>query len=511
MPGRVLAGTARLRRERIARAGSRQAMLFHTYLFIFAFLPATLLAFFLAAKISKRLPIFILIAASLIFYAYWMPSVTLLLVGSIVFNYFAGLFLQGSQSKPVRRLAIIAAIAIDLGLLAYFKYANFFMGTVKSLTGFGPGPLDIILPIGISFYTFTQIAYLVDSYKGEVKERSFSSYVLFVTFFPHLIAGPVLHHKEMMPQFADPETYRFNWLKITLGVLLFAIGLWKKVVFADTVAPWSNDAFTAADAGTALEFWTAWGGALAYTLQIYFDFSGYSDMAVGLGLMFGITLPINFDSPYRSASIVEFWRRWHMTLSRFLRDYLYIPLGGNRHGDVSRYRNLFLTMLLGGLWHGASWLFVAWGALHGLYLIIAHLWSQAGLKLQTFVGRTAAPFAGWALTLFAVIIAWVFFRATTLDGAGNMLAGMGGMNGFDPNVLGAFLADPRLWGIGSPIVAAVAAVALPNSMWMIARAEKFLTDRRWLATIGAGAIAGVASVLALIFIGAQNEFLYFQF
>jgi hypothetical protein len=234
-------------------------------------------------------------------------------------------------------------------------------------------------------------------------------------------------------------------------------------------------------------------------------------MAVGLGLMFGITLPINFDSPYRSLSIVEFWRRWHMTLSRFLRDYLYIPLGGNRHGDVSRYRNLFLTMLLGGLWHGASWLFVAWGALHGLYLIIAHLWSQAGLKLRTFVGKTAAPFAAWALTLFAVIIAWVFFRSHTLDGATEMLSGMAGRNGADANVLGAFLADPRLWGIGSPIVAAIAAVALPNSMWMIAQAEKFLTDRRRLATIGAGAIAGVASVLALIFIGAQNEFLYFQF
>ncbi|HEX5006788.1 MAG TPA: MBOAT family protein, partial [Hyphomonadaceae bacterium] len=419
--------------------------------------------------------------------------------------------LQGAQPKPVRRLAIIAAITVDLGLLAYFKYANFFMGTVKTLTGWGPGPLDVILPIGISFYTFTQIAYLVDSYKGEVRERSFSSYVLFVTFFPHLIAGPVLHHKEMMPQFANPETYRFNWLKITLGALLFAIGLWKKVVFADTVAPWANDVFNAADQGANPEFWTAWGGALAYTLQIYFDFSGYSDMAVGLGLMFGITLPINFNSPYRSLSIVDFWRRWHMTLSRFLRDYLYIPLGGNRHGDVARYRNLFLTMLLGGLWHGASWLFVAWGALHGLYLIVAHLWSGAGLKLRTFVGERAAPFAGWTLTLLAVIVAWVFFRATTLGGANNILAGMSGMNGFNASTLSAFLGDPRLWGIGSPVVAASAAIALPNSMWMIGKAERFLTERRRLATIGAGAIAGVGGALALIFIGAQNEFLYFQF
>lgn len=486
-------------------------MLFHTDLFIFGFLPVTLAAFFIAAKVNRRLPIFVLIAASLTFYAYWMPAVVLLLIGSIVFNYLAGLYLQGDAAKSSRRLAIIAAITVDLGLLAYFKYANFFMGTLHAVTGLGPGPLEIILPIGISFYTFTQIAYLVDSYKGEVKERSFASYVLFVTFFPHLIAGPVLHHKEMMPQFSDPETYRFNWVRITLGVLLFVIGLWKKVVFADTVAPWANTAFDAADAGVSPEFFSAWGGSLAYTLQIYFDFSGYSDMAVGLGLMFGIVLPINFDSPYRSLSIVEFWRRWHMTLSRFLRDYLYIPLGGNRHGDVARYRNLFLTMLLGGLWHGASWLFVVWGALHGAYLVVAHLWGQAGLKLQQFVGKVAAPVVGWALTLFAVIVAWVFFRATTVDGAGAMLGGMAGMNGADTDVLGAFLSDGRLWGVGSPIIAALAAVLLPNSMWMVKRAERLLVENRKIAIVGGGLLAGVAGFVGLIFIGAQNEFLYFQF
>jgi D-alanyl-lipoteichoic acid acyltransferase DltB (MBOAT superfamily) len=486
-------------------------MLFHTYLFIFAFLPATLFAFFLAARLNRRLPIFVLIAASIAFYAYWKPEVTLLLLGSILFNYCAGLFLQSDRPRPARRAGIIAAITVNLGLLAYFKYANFFMGTIHALTGLGPGPLDIILPIGISFYTFTQIAYLVDSYKGEVKERSFSSYVLFVTFFPHLIAGPVLHHKEMMPQFANPETYRFNWLSITLGVLLFSIGLWKKVVFADTMAPWANEAFGAADAGGTMELWTAWGGALAYTMQIYFDFSGYSDMAVGLGMMFGIVLPINFDSPYRSLSIVDFWRRWHMTLSRFLRDYLYIPLGGNRNGDVARYRNLFVTMLLGGLWHGASWLFVVWGALHGLYLIIAHLWSQAGLKLERFFGKRAAPYVGWGLTFLAVVVAWVFFRSTTIEGAGGMLAGMAGANGADNGVLGSFLADPRLWGVGSPILVAFVAVAMPNSMWLVKQAERMLTENRRLLAAGAGALTGVAGLVALIFIGAQNEFLYFQF
>ncbi|HEV7690050.1 MAG TPA: MBOAT family protein [Hyphomonadaceae bacterium] len=486
-------------------------MLFHTYLFIFGFLPATLIAFFVAAKINRKLPVFVLIAASLVFYAYWMPAVTLLLVGSIVFNYLAGLYLQSDRPKAQRRIAVIVAVAIDLALLGFFKYANFFLGTVEALGGFEKLTINVILPIGISFYTFTQIAYLVDSYKGEVKEKSFSSYVLFVTFFPHLIAGPVLHHKEMMPQFADPNTYRFNWLKITLGALLFAIGLWKKVVFADTMAPWANEAFGAVAKGASPEGWTAWGGALAYTFQIYFDFSGYSDMAVGIALMFGVKLPINFDSPYRSTSIVEFWRRWHMTLSRFLRDYLYIPLGGNRNGDFDRYRNLFLTMLLGGLWHGASWLFVVWGALHGLYLIVAHLSGQAGLKLSKLFGKTAAPFVGWGLTMLAVIVAWVFFRAPTIETATSMLAGMGGANGFDAQVLASFLADPRLWGVGSPIIVALVAVAAPNSMWIIGRAEQMLKDNRRIATIGAGALAGVASLVALIFIGAQNEFLYFQF
>jgi alginate O-acetyltransferase complex protein AlgI len=486
-------------------------MLFHTYLFIFGFLPATLLAFFVSARINRRLPIFVLIAASLAFYAYWKPVLVFLLIGSILFNYVAGLFLAGDRPRPQRRAGIIFAIAIDLGLLAFFKYANFFLDSLEALGGIAPTTLNIVLPIGISFYTFTQIAYLVDSYKHEVKERSFSSYVLFVTFFPHLIAGPVLHHKEMMPQFANPATYKFDWLKITLGVLLFAIGLWKKVVFADSVAPWSNEIFNAAAKGVSPDLWSAWGGALAYTLQIYFDFSGYSDMALGLGLMFGIKLPINFDSPYRSTSIVEFWRRWHMTLSRFLRDYLYIPLGGNRHGEFNRYRNLFITMLLGGLWHGAAWMFVAWGALHGIYLVIAHLWSAAGFRLSRIFGKTLAPYAGWAITFLAVVVAWVFFRAVTPEGAVAMFRGMAGLNGVDPTKLSAFLADPRLWGVGSPILLAIVAVAAPNSMWLIARAEKLFTEQRRTAIVAAGLATGFCGLIALVFIGAQNEFLYFQF
>jgi D-alanyl-lipoteichoic acid acyltransferase DltB (MBOAT superfamily) len=486
-------------------------MLFHTYIFIFGFLPATLLAFFLAAKLNPRLPIFVLIAASLGFYAYWKVEVVWLLIGSIVFNYFVGLFLASDRPKAQRRMAIIAAITLDLALLAFFKYAGFITNTAADLMGLPHIALNIILPIGISFYTFTQIAYLVDSYKHEVKERSFSSYVLFVTFFPHLIAGPVLHHKEMMPQFANPETYKFDWLKVAAGTLLFAIGLWKKVVFADSAAPWANDIFNAAAAGSTPDFFTAWGGALAYTLQIYFDFSGYSDMAVGIALLFGVKLPINFDSPYRSTSIVEFWRRWHMTLSRFLRDYLYIPLGGNRAGDFARHRNLMITMLLGGLWHGASWLFVIWGGLHGLYLVIAHLTGHAGFKLSKIFGKTGGMIAGWTLTMLAVVVAWVFFRAASMGAAGSILSGMAGLNGFDPAALNAFLADPRLLGVGSPILAALIAVAAPNSMWFVARAERILRENKRAITIGAGALTGVAALCALLFIGQENEFLYFQF
>jgi alginate O-acetyltransferase complex protein AlgI len=287
--------------------------------------------------------------------------------------------------------------------------------------------LHIILPLGISFFTFTQIAFLVDAYGFKARELSPMRYGLFVSYFPHLIAGPVLHHAEMMPQFADPRTSRFSFENVAIGLTIFFIGLFKKVILADGASVYVGPLF---DAPASADLVAAWFGVLAYTVQIYFDFSGYSDMAIGLSRLFGVRLPLNFHSPYKAANIIEFWRCWHMTLSRFLRDYLYIPLGGNRKGTVRRYANLLATMLLGGLWHGAGWTFVIWGGLHGIYLVVNHLWHamRRALGLTGTAGVTGAIVAR-TVTFLCVMFAWVFFRATSLPTAVVIIKGMVGLNG----------------------------------------------------------------------------------
>ncbi|OIQ99729.1 peptidoglycan O-acetyltransferase [mine drainage metagenome] len=319
-------------------------MLFNSYGFIFLFLPVVLLGFYQLARIHHAYAGAWLTISSLFFYGYWNSAYIGLLLGSIFCNYAFGMWIAKAgvqQSAARKKQVLVFALAANLLLLGYFKYANFFLSNVNSLTGSSLSLSEIILPLGISFFTFTQIAFLVDTYQGKVKEYNFVHYVLFVTYFPHLIAGPVLHHKDMMPQFARNSTYRINWEHVATGLLLFTLGLCKKVLWADSIAPFATAVFDGAQhgmvTGTLPTTYEAWAGALAYTLQIYFDFSGYTDMALGIALMFNIHLPINFNSPYRSTSIIEFWRRWHITLSAFLRDYLYIPLGGNRHGKLRRY------------------------------------------------------------------------------------------------------------------------------------------------------------------------------
>lgn len=415
-------------------------MLFNSYPFIFVFLPIVLLVFFLVGRINHLFAAGWLAAASLFFYAWWNPAYVGLLLMSIMFNYLLGIQIAkaGIKQKAVaQKQLLIFAIFINLAALSYYKYANFFLNSINGLTGSSWGVGDIILPIGISFFTFTQIAFLVDTYQGKVKEYNLVHYGLFVTYFPHLIAGPVLHHKEMMPQFARASTYKLSYENFSVGLTIFFFGLFKKVIFADGVAAYVAPVFDVAGGGSPT-FIEAWGGALAYTLQLYFDFSGYSDMAIGLSRLFGITLPLNFHSPYQAVNIMDFWRRWHMTLSRFLRDYLYIPLGGNRKGPVRRYANLMTTMLLGGLWHGAGWTFVIWGGLHGIYLVINHGWHALRLAMghdltqSTWKGRVLAR---W-ITLTAVIVAWVFFRAKDIDSALAILKGMAGMNG---------LVLPEIW------------------------------------------------------------------
>jgi D-alanyl-lipoteichoic acid acyltransferase DltB (MBOAT superfamily) len=410
-------------------------MLFNSYGFIFLFLPIVLLGFFQLARVNHAFAAGWLTAASLFFYGYWNPAYVGLLLGSIICNYAFGLWIAKAgvkqQSTRQKRL-VAAALTANLLLLGYYKYANFFLGSINSATGAQISLGEIILPLGISFFTFTQIAFLVDTYQGKVKEYNFIHYALFVTYFPHLIAGPVLHHKEMMPQFGHVSTYRFNYENMAVGLTIFFIGLFKKVVLADGIAEYVRLLFSAPAAGIHLTFIEAWVGALCYTFQLYFDFSGYSDMAIGLSRMFGVTLPLNFHSPYKAVNIIEFWRRWHMTLSRFLRDYLYIPLGGNRKGTPRRYLNLIATMLLGGLWHGAGWTFVLWGGLHGLYLVINNGWHAVRRKLgQNPDQPLSRPMHTLSvlLTFFAVVVAWVVFRADNLNTAIAILKAMMGMEG----------------------------------------------------------------------------------
>ena len=409
-------------------------MLFNSYPFLFGFLPLVLVGYFILGRKNCLVAAAWLAFASLFFYAWWNPAYLGLLLASIGINFFFAETIARYRARgrfTQSRYWLIIALTANLALLGYYKYADFFRASFHQLTGISTPALDIVLPLGISFFTFTQIAFLVDTHRGTVRESSFIHYLLFVTYFPHLVAGPVLHHQEMMPQFRSRSVYQPQWENLAVGLSIFLIGLYKKTVLADGVAEYVGPVFTAAaqaqNGGPSLTLLEAWGGALAYSLQIYFDFSAYSDMAIGLSRLFGIQLPINFNSPYKATSIIEFWRRWHITLSRFLRDYLYIALGGNRRGRLRRHANLFMTMVLGGLWHGAGWTFVAWGALHGAYLMINHTWSH--LRQRWGEPWPGERFLAQWLTFIAVVVAWVFFRSPDFATAVHLLTAMVGGNG----------------------------------------------------------------------------------
>jgi alginate O-acetyltransferase complex protein AlgI len=320
---------------------------------------------------------------------------------------------------------LIFGVTANLGLLGYYKYANFFIESFNMLVGAEQVLHTVILPLAISFFTFQQIAYLADVYRGETREPNFLHYCLFVVFFPQLIAGPIVHHKEMLPQFAQDAVYRLRAEHLAVGFTIFAIGLFKKVMLADGIAVYATNVFVGAENDIAMTFFEAWGGALAYSFQIYFDFSGYSDMAIGLARMFGIRLALNFNSPYKATSIIDFWKRWHITLSRFLLNYLYIPLQGNRKGESRRFMSLMVTMLLGGLWHGAGWTYILWGGLHGVYLVINHGWRKLyGHRKKSKLFEIIT----WMTTMLAVVVAWVPFRAESIGSAGKILATMAGIN-----------------------------------------------------------------------------------
>jgi D-alanyl-lipoteichoic acid acyltransferase DltB (MBOAT superfamily) len=513
-------------------------MLFNSYSFLFAFLPLTLAGYFLLARRDHRQSAVWMAVMSVAFYGYWNVAYVPLLLASIVFNFRVGgaIARAAERSDPRRtRLLLAAGVTANLLLLGYFKYAGFLIANLDAAGAHFVVP-QIVLPLGISFFTFTQIAFLVDAARGLAREYSFSHYTLFVSYFPHLIAGPILHHKEMIPQFRDPANYRFNSDNFSRGLTYFALGLFKKVVLADGVARFVAPGFQMVANGTPLDFIEAWLCALSYTLQLYFDFSGYCDMAVGLSWLFNVRLPFNFDSPYKATNIIDFWRRWHMTLSRFLRDYLYIALGGNRRGRARRYVNLLLTMLLGGLWHGASWTFVVWGALHGVYLMINHAWQA--MRGPDHTASRAGRIAARALTLLAVIVAWVFFRASSVQAAGSMLYSMTGLRGAHlPRGLGSLLGDHMRqpleaaglhfdgWGAAYGglvqviwvVLLMAACLLLPNTQeWIEGRggrsAERLLGPFRvWTPHPVYAAVLGLAAAWCVLHFGRLSEFLYFQF
>lgn len=396
-------------------------MLFSTWQFILAFLPISFFVYFFLNK--RRMVVggkVWLLAASLFFYSYWNVTYLPLMLASILVNFVIGSSLSRAggtanpnQSKFPPKVVLAAGITINLVVLAYYKYTDFLVANINAAIGAHISLPHIVLPLAVSFFTFTQIAYLVDSYRGETAEYDLLNYALFVTFFPHLIAGPIVHHRHIMSQFSSKWTLAIRHSNVLKGLILFSIGFFKKSVIADTFSIWADAGF---DSGQALDFFSAWAASLSYTFQLYFDFSGYCDMAMGASLLFNIWLPLNFNSPYKARDIQDFWRRWHITLSGFLRDYLYIPLGGNRGTPWHTYRNILVTFVLGGLWHGASWMFVAWGALHGAALVVHRLWKKLGCALPNKVA--------WLITFLFVNFTWVFFRAKTPEDAKRVLHGM---------------------------------------------------------------------------------------
>jgi len=465
-------------------------MLFNSYAFLCVFLPATLLLYYVLGRFAAtRVAMAFLVIASLGFYAYWNWRHLFVLLASIGFNYAVGRRLHRDKSKAL----LVAAIGVDLALLGWFKYAGFLVEIGRDL-GLPLHPLQILMPIGVSFYTFLQIAFLCDVYRGRADDFDLTRYSLFVSLFPHSLAGPLVHHAELMPQFRAPDVTRWQSSNIGAGLILLSIGLAKKVLIADTCAPWAGAMFDAAGAPTMVE---AWAGALAYTMQLYFDFSGYSDMAIGLGMMFNVKFPENFDAPYRAANIADFWRRWHITLSRWLRDYLYIPLGGNRGSALRSRFNLFLTMLLGGIWHGAGWTYVAWGAFHGALLVGCRLTQDSRWRMPASLART--------LTFFAVVIGWVLFRSRDLSRAGEIFSGMCDWRSWRSESLGLPAGLYEIAFLGLLLV--FVNVAPTTAAWTESR---ILTRRH--AVFAAVLFAASLFVMRDVAVNlAKSEFIYFQF
>lgn len=467
-------------------------LFFNSYEYLLVFLPVTAAVYLTLSgygydTVSKVW----LVLASLVFYSWWGLHYLPLIIISILVNYAIGTTLGRSGITPaLRRLLLIAGLAFNLGLLGYFKYANFFVDNLSAL-GMNTNLARIALPLAISFFTFQKIAYLVDSFRGETVGYNFLDYALFVTFFPQLIAGPIVHHKDVVPQFRDRSNSGPRSNNIAIGLSILSLGLFKKVMIADAFAPIATLGFDGTGPLSCLDAWLA---SISYTFQLYFDFSGYTDMAIGAALLFNIRLPINFNSPYQALDIQDFWRRWHITLSRFLRDYVYIPLGGNRIGEPSTYANLFATFLIGGLWHGASWMFVIWGSLHGTAVVVHRAWTKSGRSIPR-------PLA-WCLTFTFVSFAWIFFRASDMAAAHRLIVALGNVS--DGSLAGIFNVKNRQAAI--LVLIAFALISLSKTTLALCTDER-LGER---ATALSG-MALVVSLMAMSFASAGvSEFLYFS-
>jgi alginate O-acetyltransferase complex protein AlgI len=493
-------------------------MLFHSFEFVFLFLPIVFIGFFVIARGSAQLAAFWLALASMVFYGWLVPKFLLLLLASILFNYAMGLAISRMSNRTGAKFLLMFGVCANLSLLAFYKYAKLFLVTFNAVVGSDLPIPEIALPLGISFFTFTQIAFLVDVYRKEAHEYGFIHYVLFVTYFPHLIAGPILHHRHVMPQFSSREAYRLDLNNVAQGLSIFTIGLVKKILVADNFANYANTVFDAANHNVQMTFGAAWVGVVAYALQLYFDFSGYCDMAIGISRLFGIQLPLNFNSPYKAKSIIEFWRRWHMTLSQFLQQYLYIPLGGNRKGKSRRYLNLMITMLLGGLWHGANWTFVVWGGLHGAFLIVNHAWRALVGDGRPFKYISPGMYDALRtlLTFLCVTIAWIVFRANSLAAAFIVLKACFGATGDYlpfPDISLGLMSVSYLEALMAGLIVVWFA---PNTQEIMGYANTDASmDRKvafaWRPSPIVGIVYGIFFILAVSSLNRVSPFLYYQF
>lgn len=465
-------------------------MLFNSFEFLLLFLPISLLGFYtILFKRGASSAIFFIAVASLVFYAYWKPIYILLLLGSVAINYLIAKKISNLANKQY----FLFGVVFNLCLLAYFKYSLFIVDNLNHLIGTNFMVSKIVLPLAISFFTFQQIAFLVDVYTKKINSFSFKEYVLFVSFFPQLIAGPIVHYKEMIPQFnAIKKT--IPWNQISMGLMLLSIGFFKKVIIADRLGVTVDKLYTLSNLGNELSFIEAWWLCLAYSCQIYFDFSGYIDMAMGLAHLFGISLPINFNSPYQARNISEFWKRWHITLSNFLRDYLYIPLGGNHGSMLKQSRNLVIVMFLGGLWHGASWNFVIWGLIHGFLLWVFHCYKRFNLKLNDKIS--------WMITFLSVSLSWIVFRAENLESANRVLFSLVDFSSIRKTTYLINNSNFLLLTIALSI-----SLFIPNAIHTLRNPPKWLKQPHPAMAIASAALL----VFCLLHITKNYKFIYFEF